>query len=68
MISDGVLDQLPDPKQGERWIRRYLLQSREENPQALAEEIQALLQPHLPQVEDDQTILAVRIEKKGNLC
>ncbi len=68
MISDGVLDQLPDPKQGERWIRRYLLQSREEDPQALAEQIRALLQPHLPQVEDDQTILAVRIEKKGKLC
>ncbi len=68
MISDGVLDQLPDPKLGERWIRRYLLQSREEDPQVLAEEIQALLQPHLPRVEDDQTILAVRIEKKGKLC
>ncbi len=68
MISDGVLDQLPEPKQGERWIRRYLLQSREENPQVLAEEIQKLLRPHLPQEEDDQTILAVRIEKKEKLC
>ncbi len=68
MISDGVLDQLPEPKQGERWIKRYLLQSKEEDPQVLAEEIRQLLQPHLPQVEDDQTILAVRIEKKKNLC
>ena len=68
MISDGVLDQLPEPKQGERWIRRYLLQSREEEPQRMAEEIRNLLMPHLPQVEDDQTILVLRIEKKGKLC
>ena len=68
MISDGVLDQLPEPKQGERWIRRYLLQSREEEPQRMAEEIRNLLMPHLPQVEDDQTILVLRIEKKEKLC
>lgn len=68
MISDGVLDQLADPKQGERWIRRYLLQTQEENPQVLAEELQRLLMPHLPQTEDDQTILAVRIEKKEKVC
>ena len=68
MISDGVLDQLPDPKQGERWIKRYLLQSREEDPMIIAEEIRQLLQPHLPQVKDDQTILTVRIEKREDLC
>ena len=64
MISDGVLDQLPEPKQAERWIKRYLLQSQEEDPQQLAEDLQEMLMPHLPQVEDDRTILAVRIEKK----
>ena len=68
MISDGVLDQLPEPRQGERWIRRYLMQSRQENPQRMAEEIREELMPHLPRVEDDQTILVVRIEKKKNLC
>lgn len=65
MISDGVLDQLPDPKRGERWLRRYLMQTEEENPQALAERLQAELTPHLPQVRDDQTILVIRIEKLG---
>ena len=34
----------------------------------MAEEIRNLLMPHLPQVEDDQTILVLRIEKKGKLC
>ena len=67
MISDGVLDQMPEPKQAERWIRRYLLQSREEDPQRMAEEIRAILMPHLPLVEDDQTILTVRIEKREKL-
>lgn len=63
MISDGVLDQLPDPRQGEKWIKRYLMRTEEENPQLLAEKLQQELSPYLPQVRDDQTILVARIEK-----
>lgn len=63
MISDGVLDQLPEPKQGEKWIRRYLMKTEEEDPQRLAENLQQQLSPYMPQVRDDQTVLAVRVEK-----
>ena len=67
MISDGVLDQLPDAKQGERWIKRLLLRCCDEDPQSLAEKIGEMLHPYIPRVEDDQTILAVRIEKKEKI-
>ena len=63
MISDGVLDQLPEPKQGEKWIRRYLMKTEEQDPQRLAEDLRMQLAPYMPQVRDDQTVLAVRVEK-----
>lgn len=65
MISDGVIDQLPDARQGERWIRRFLIQTQEEDPQRLAEQLWKQLQPPGVQREDDRTILAVKIEKRG---
>lgn len=73
MISDGVLDQLPDPALGERVIRRYLMQETPQDPAELAGAIQQRLrqmlaeEPQAAQAEDDRTILAVQIEKRGEL-
>ena len=63
MISDGVVDQVEDPRRGEEWIRRYLLRTKTEDPRELAEEIQKGLQSQTerPEVEDDKTVLAAVI-------
>ena len=68
-----MLDQLPDPALGERVIRRYLMQETPQDPAELAGAIQQRLrqmlakEPQAAQAEDDRTILAVQIEKRGEL-
>ena len=63
MISDGVLDQLEDPKQGEEWIRQYLQYTEAKTARDMAEEIRRGLQRQAGDkgVRDDQTILTAII-------
>jgi sulfur transfer complex TusBCD TusB component (DsrH family) len=63
MISDGVVDQMEDPRRGEEWIRHYLLHTTDRSARQMAEEIQQGLRltSERSPIEDDQTILTARI-------
>ena len=67
MISDGVLDQTPNSREAELVLKRWLLASEEEDPQRLADGIQATLRQYTGQRSgklDDITILTAVMRER----
>ena len=67
MISDGVLDQTPNSREAELVLKRWLLASEEEDPQQLADGIQAALRQYTGQrtgKQDDITILTAVMRER----
>lgn len=63
MMSDGIVDQVPDIQQAELLIKRILMQTEDTmSPQQVAETVyDAILTAYGSKIQDDVTILAARI-------